>query len=92
MSSDRISRDFFFKSPIALFLTENTGNRNQRPGNGVPRLFRPGSVWITRRFGTDLRADKKEFIFIIDEWDCVYRIAKERQAIQKTYLDFLRGL
>ena len=35
---------------------------------------------------------KKGFIFIIDEWDCVFRMAKERQDIQKTYLDFLRGL
>lgn len=32
------------------------------------------------------------FIFIIDEWDCVFRIAKERKDIQKEYLDFLRGL
>lgn len=32
------------------------------------------------------------FIFIIDEWDCVFRIAKERKDIQKGYLDFLRGL
>lgn len=32
------------------------------------------------------------FIFIIDEWDCVFRIAKEREDIQKNYLDFLRGL
>ena len=35
---------------------------------------------------------KKGFIFIIDEWDCVFRFAKERQEIQKAYLDFLRGL
>ena len=35
---------------------------------------------------------KTGFIFIIDEWDCVFRFAKERQEIQKTYLDFLRGL
>lgn len=35
---------------------------------------------------------KKGFIFIIDEWDCVFRFAKERKDIQKTYLDFLRGL
>lgn len=34
----------------------------------------------------------KGFIFIIDEWDCVFRIAKERKDIQKNYLDFLRGL
>lgn len=38
-------------------------------------------------------AHKREsFIFIIDEWDCVFRFAKERQDIQKAYLDFLRGL
>lgn len=35
---------------------------------------------------------KKGFIFIIDEWDCVFRLAKERGEIQKKYLDFLRGL
>ena len=34
----------------------------------------------------------KGFIFIIDEWDCVFRIARNRQDIQKQYLDFLRGL
>lgn len=34
----------------------------------------------------------KGFVFIIDEWDCVFRIAKERKEIQKEYLDFLRGL
>lgn len=32
------------------------------------------------------------FIFIIDEWDCVFRLAKEQTEVQKTYLDFLRGL
>lgn len=32
------------------------------------------------------------FVFIIDEWDCVFRVAKERGDIQKEYLDFLRGL
>ena len=32
------------------------------------------------------------FIFIIDEWDCVFRMAKTRKDVQKEYLDFLRGL
>lgn len=32
------------------------------------------------------------FIFIIDEWDCVFRIAKNQKEKQKEYLDFLRGL
>ena len=32
------------------------------------------------------------FIFIIDEWDCVFRLARDRKDVQKEYLDFLRGL
>lgn len=32
------------------------------------------------------------FVFVIDEWDCIFRIAKEQTEIQKAYLDFLRGL
>lgn len=32
------------------------------------------------------------FIFIIDEWDCVFRLAKDDVGVQKKYLDFLRGL
>lgn len=34
----------------------------------------------------------KGFIFIIDEWDCLFREAKHNQAIQKKYLDFLKLL
>ena len=32
------------------------------------------------------------FVFIIDEWDCVFRMAQQNQRIQEQYLDFLRGL
>lgn len=32
------------------------------------------------------------FIFIIDEWDCVFQLARDRKEKQKEYLDFLRGL
>ena len=32
----------------------------------------------------------KGFIFIIDEWDCVFRMAKDRKEKQKEYLDFFR--
>lgn len=35
---------------------------------------------------------EKGFIFIIDEWDCVFRTAKTQKEKQKEYLDFLRGL
>ena len=34
----------------------------------------------------------KEFIFLIDEWDCVMRERQESEKMQKQYLDFLRNL
>ena len=33
----------------------------------------------------------KEFVFIIDEWDVLIREAKRDTAVQKKYLNFLRG-
>ena len=38
------------------------------------------------------KQEKQGFIFIIDEWDCVFRLAKEEKEKQKRYLDFLRAL
>lgn len=32
------------------------------------------------------------FVFIIDEWDCIFRERKEDSEAQKRYLDFLRNL
>lgn len=34
----------------------------------------------------------KGFIFIIDEWDCIFREAKDAKDAQKAYLDFLKDL
>lgn len=34
----------------------------------------------------------KEFIFLIDEWDCVMREQKEAEEAQRRYLEFLRNL
>ncbi|MDE5777991.1 MAG: AAA family ATPase [Lachnospiraceae bacterium] len=34
----------------------------------------------------------KQFIFLIDEWDCVVRERQESDELQKNYLDFLRNL
>ena len=34
----------------------------------------------------------RQFIFLIDEWDCVMRERQEEEALQKQYLDFLRNL
>ena len=33
-----------------------------------------------------------QFIFLIDEWDCVMRERQESEELQKQYLDFLRNL
>ncbi len=35
---------------------------------------------------------RKEFIFLIDEWDCVMRERQDSETLQKQYLDFLRDL
>ena len=35
---------------------------------------------------------KNQFIFIIDEWDCIFREYKEDKESQEKYLDFLRNL
>lgn len=32
------------------------------------------------------------FVFIIDEWDCIFRENKDDKDAQKLYLDFLRNL
>lgn len=34
----------------------------------------------------------REFIFLIDEWDCVMRERQDAEETQKQYLDFLRNL
>jgi len=35
---------------------------------------------------------ESRFIFIIDEWDCIFREYKQNKETQKQYLDFLRNL
>ena len=32
------------------------------------------------------------FIFVIDEWDCVFRIIKDKESEQTEYLEYLRNL
>lgn len=34
----------------------------------------------------------KGFVFIIDEWDCIFRVAKNDIEAQECYLDFIRDL
>lgn len=37
-------------------------------------------------------AKKVPFIFIIDEWDCIFRVHKSDENSQTKYLNFLRNL
>ncbi|MCI6580888.1 MAG: AAA family ATPase, partial [Oscillospiraceae bacterium] len=47
----------------------------------LPRIFK------------DIYSQKNEkFIFIIDEWDSIFRVHKDDKGSQKEYLDFLRNL
>lgn len=46
---------------------------------------------LTAIYMSETRANKG-FIFIIDEWDCIFRVAKDNTSVQKSYLDFLRDL
>ena len=32
------------------------------------------------------------FIFIVNEWDCVFRAVQDREDLQREYLNFLNGL
>ena len=36
--------------------------------------------------------ENKGFVFIIDEWDCIFREARQNVEAQKQYLDFLKDL
>lgn len=38
------------------------------------------------------KATGNQFIFIIDEWDCIFREVRDNTAAQTEYLDFLRDL
>lgn len=46
---------------------------------------------LTALFEKDT-TDKKGFLFIIDEWDCIFRETREDRQAQRYYLDFLRDL
>lgn len=57
--------------------------------------LRAGEASLPRALATVFsKTDRQDkgFIFIIDEWDCIFRVAKENTEAQKKYLDFLRDL
>ena len=60
-------------------------------GEWIPKEEEQLSTALAMIFSKDKR-EKKGFIFIIDEWDCIFREEKENKKAQKEYLDFLKDL
>lgn len=50
------------------------------------------SMGLAAALRTIYAETEREFIFLIDEWDCVMRERQESEILQKQYLDFLRNL
>ena len=57
----------------------------------IPKEQDQLSLMLATIFSKDT-SKKKGFIFIIDEWDCVFRDAKENKNAQKEYMDFFKDL
>ncbi len=57
-----------------------------------PDVQMPKRLTLTKAFATIFNATKVPFVFIIDEWDCIFREYKDDKSAQEAYLIFLRGL
>ena len=71
----------YLEQEVVEELAEEYGEILQRRDMGLAAALR--KIYVK----TD-----KQFIFLIDEWDCVMRERQESEALQKQYLDFLRNL
>lgn len=87
-----VQQFLFQESHLDIFIDEMqkavTGNLRKEYGD----CFETGPYGLAGALNQIYAATGKGFIFIIDEWDCVFRIAREQENVQKRYLDFLRGL
>lgn len=60
-----------------------------------PGIINPGEKSLPKALATvflQINNPYKGFIIIIDEWDCIFREAKNNFIMQKKYLDFLKNL
>lgn len=57
-----------------------------------PDVRMPGKKTLQRVLDRVFEDTKLPFIFIIDEWDCIFRVHRHNYDAQKQYLDFLRNL
>ena len=71
----------YLEQEVLEELNEEYGDILKRQNMGLAAAFR--KIYAK----TD-----KQFIFLIDEWDCVMRERQESEELQKKYLDFLRNL
>nr|WP_302020176.1 AAA family ATPase [uncultured Acetatifactor sp.] len=71
----------YLEQEVVEELAEEYGEILQRRDMGLAAALR--KIYVK----TD-----KQFIFLIDEWDCVMRERQESETLQKQYLDFLRNL
>ncbi|MCM1188861.1 MAG: ATP-binding protein [bacterium] len=55
-------------------------------------LFSEGTTILAEALEKIFARTEKQFIFLIDEWDCVMRERQEAEELQRHYLDFLRNL
>ena len=47
---------------------------------------------LVKVLSTIFAEEKIPFVFVIDEWDCIFRVHKNDSNAQKMYLDFLRNI
>lgn len=55
-------------------------------------LFKGRSLKLAPALRKIYAATDRQFIFLVDEWDCVMRERQDSEELQKQYLDFLRNL
>lgn len=92
--------DVIYLNMQQFLIEAGTGNITEYLEQEVLREFRKIYGGLLNREGMGLAAALREifvetdrqFIFLIDEWDCVMRERQEAEALQKRYLDFLRNL
>lgn len=87
-----IQRFLFDESHLPIFIDEIQARVIQELREEYGEIFRSGPYGLPGVLEQIHAHTGDNFVFIIDEWDCVFRIAKEYIEIQKKYLDFLRGL
>ena len=57
-----------------------------------PNVSYPKRQTLTKVISAIFEETEIPFVFIIDEWDCIFRIHKNDTSSQTKYLDFLRNL